>query len=305
MSAPYIPFFVGDYIKDTMHLTTEQHGAYLLLIFTMFTNGGHLPKDDAKLARISRLSKSKWARNRDDVLAFFIDGGEVLTHKKITEVSKKYNEKLLKLAKIGARGGAAKSFKNKEMALANATQMLDKNPSNQNHNHIIDTDVSIKVDANASNAREKTKPAQAPKIGPFQDAINAQSKQGRLRLNRAAAWTAWQRVGKVHGEAKLLAAFKRYLAMDKDALRDGGDFQCSLQKWLNQKSETWLEVEAVQQSKPDLELIRAWINTNRMTNGGFHFNEERAGMTLDEAKIAVAAAEADGSLPLRDFACAG
>lgn len=71
MSAPYIPFFAGDYMRDTQHLSTEQHGAYLLMLFTMWTNNGWLPNDDKKLARITRLSGAKWKNNKEDILAFF------------------------------------------------------------------------------------------------------------------------------------------------------------------------------------------------------------------------------------------
>jgi uncharacterized protein YdaU (DUF1376 family) len=39
-SLPYMPFFVGDHLRDTRHLTTEEQGAYLLLIFEYWTKGG-------------------------------------------------------------------------------------------------------------------------------------------------------------------------------------------------------------------------------------------------------------------------
>ena len=71
MSAPYMNLYVADYLGDTRHLTTEQHGAYLLLLMTMWRSDGVLSDDPAKLARITGLTVARWKRIGDDVLAFF------------------------------------------------------------------------------------------------------------------------------------------------------------------------------------------------------------------------------------------
>lgn len=78
-SAPYMQLYVADYMADTMHLTTEQHGAYLLLLMAMWRNGAVLPNDPKKLARIAGVSTRRWHRIADDVLAFFQEENGVLT----------------------------------------------------------------------------------------------------------------------------------------------------------------------------------------------------------------------------------
>ena len=68
---PFMQLYVSDYLGDTRHLSCEQHGAYLLLLMTMWNAGGSLPDDDAKLARIVCLSVKKWRSIREDIMAFF------------------------------------------------------------------------------------------------------------------------------------------------------------------------------------------------------------------------------------------
>ncbi len=74
-----MPFYPGDYLASTGHLTTEQHGAYLLLIFHYWINGG-LPTSDRELMAIARLSPSKWYGNRMAIASFFTTGWR---HKRI------------------------------------------------------------------------------------------------------------------------------------------------------------------------------------------------------------------------------
>ncbi|MCA0199892.1 MAG: DUF1376 domain-containing protein [Proteobacteria bacterium] len=67
----WIPFYVGDYLADTSHLTTVQHGAYLLLLFHFVRTRKPIPDEAAVLAQVARMTLDDWARNSTVVLAFW------------------------------------------------------------------------------------------------------------------------------------------------------------------------------------------------------------------------------------------
>ncbi|WP_196304128.1 DUF1376 domain-containing protein [Pseudomonas fluorescens] len=78
---PYMQLYVADYLADTMHLTTEEHGAYLLLIFNYWQTGKPIPK--ARLARIARIPADRWKEIESALAEFFEDDGEQWIHLRI------------------------------------------------------------------------------------------------------------------------------------------------------------------------------------------------------------------------------
>ncbi len=75
--APSMPLFCDAYLADTMHLSLEEHGAYLkLLMITWRNNGAPLPDDDARLARMLGITVGKWRKKLRPVLAPFFDLSE-------------------------------------------------------------------------------------------------------------------------------------------------------------------------------------------------------------------------------------
>lgn len=67
----WVPIYIGDYLADTREFTTEQHGAYFLLILAYWRKGP-LPDDDGKLSRVTGLSLRRW-RSVRPVLAEVFD----------------------------------------------------------------------------------------------------------------------------------------------------------------------------------------------------------------------------------------
>ena len=80
----WMPLYVADYLADTTRLTTEQHGAYLLLIMDYWRNGP-LPDDDGALANITRLPLQCWKKHRATLgRMFHVEAGE-WRHKRIDD----------------------------------------------------------------------------------------------------------------------------------------------------------------------------------------------------------------------------
>lgn len=67
----FMPFFIADYLADTQHLNTEQHGAYVLLLFAAWSRGGTLPDNDEVLRVITRLDVRAWKKHRPVLAEFF------------------------------------------------------------------------------------------------------------------------------------------------------------------------------------------------------------------------------------------
>lgn len=66
---PYIQLYVADYLADTMHLTTEEHGAYLLLIMNYWQTGK--PLQCERIPNVVRLSKSRFSEIEKTLSEFF------------------------------------------------------------------------------------------------------------------------------------------------------------------------------------------------------------------------------------------
>lgn len=65
----WMPVYIGDYLSATMDLSTEQHGAYLLLLMAYWKKGGPLPV--SALQNICHLSGDAWSNAQAMLEPFF------------------------------------------------------------------------------------------------------------------------------------------------------------------------------------------------------------------------------------------
>lgn len=73
---PYMPLWVEDYHRDTRHLSTEEHGAYLLLLMAAWeAPSNSLPDDDQTLSGLAKVAPARWAKMKIRVMALWsLDG---------------------------------------------------------------------------------------------------------------------------------------------------------------------------------------------------------------------------------------
>jgi uncharacterized protein YdaU (DUF1376 family) len=81
--APWMAFYWSDYLADTQHLTTEEHGAYLLLIGAYWSRRRPLPEDDRFFAAVTKMSVKKWKMVCPKIREFFDISAGHWTHHRV------------------------------------------------------------------------------------------------------------------------------------------------------------------------------------------------------------------------------
>lgn len=205
MSAtPFLQLYVGDYLADTLDLTTEQHGAYLLLLMTMWRHDARLPNDHAKLARIARVSARRWHLVWDAISKFFFVDGDQIGNKRLDREHQKAVSISKKRSASGEAGGRAKALKNKQQDMANATDL-------PKHSQKSEPDIGKEEPSGSSKRRGTRLPdewmpdeAFARQEGlsgadcereadKFRDHWRSQPGQRGVKLDWAATWRNWVR----------------------------------------------------------------------------------------------------------------
>lgn len=132
-SDTWMPFYVGDYLGDTMAFSTVQHGAYLLLLLACWKSGGSLPADDDTLANVTRLPKEEWVRHKQLLLSCFQVASGSISHKRVLIELERAKRLTEARSEAGKKGGRPKKVQEETNsfpdALANGKQNETPSPS--------------------------------------------------------------------------------------------------------------------------------------------------------------------------------
>lgn len=119
-----LPLSTSSYLADTQHLSLPQHGAYLLILMTMWRAGGWIDDDERKLATICKTSVKKWRQIAVDVRALLIVRDGKLSQKRLLSEVEIVLNMVARNRENGSAGGKAKSLKSQQTDLAPATVSL-------------------------------------------------------------------------------------------------------------------------------------------------------------------------------------
>lgn len=124
----WMPLYVADYLADTSRLTTEQHGAYLLLLMDYWRNGPP-PDDDAILQQITRMRPDAWSIARAVLVQFFSIENGVWKHSRVEkELSDAKDKKETQVAR--AKAAAEKRWSKRDAtSIPQAMHMQCPSPS--------------------------------------------------------------------------------------------------------------------------------------------------------------------------------
>ena len=243
----WMPFYVADYLRDTMHLTTELHGAYLLLLMAAWTRGGRLPTDDLQLSGIAKMAPSQWRKVKPVLLSFFtIDGADMFQKRAVHEA-----EKAQRLSDIrretGSKGGRPPNpkpetkpeSKDKPIGLATGNQSgsQTETPSpSPLPSEVMDANASLSPDSDAKPPARQSKKQDYPDLfeaawSPYPHVKGRSSKPNALGY--------WRRLSPdVRGH--LPKAVARYRREGREPNSECG--APAMERWLrDQKFLDWLE----------------------------------------------------------------
>jgi uncharacterized protein YdaU (DUF1376 family) len=121
---PFMKLWIGDFSRDTAHLSQKEIGQYILLLMVMWGNNGTLPSDPSRLRRIARGKVS------EAVMSYFDDDGQGgITQKRLQKELKKARD----LSAKQKQNIDTRWSKNKD--LADTTVVPDGYRHSHSHSH--------------------------------------------------------------------------------------------------------------------------------------------------------------------------
>jgi uncharacterized protein YdaU (DUF1376 family) len=179
-----MPLYVADYIADTGHLSTLEHGAYFLLLMHYWATGG-LPANAEQMSRICRMDKTTFSQVEPTLKQLFIATKKGWKHKRL-------DAELKKTAEISQKRSDAARSKSK----ANAKQMPTHTQPHTHKKKSIkkkNPPKVKKVDLDDMKAWARERGLTVNVAGEYEKYLDWKKSIGRRHENERAGFRNWLR----------------------------------------------------------------------------------------------------------------
>lgn len=122
----FFPFYVADFLADTMHLTAEDVGVYLLILCAYWRNQGPLQDDNDALASIARMARNKWRKKKRKIIAQFFQISDGLWSQKRMNAELKRAAEIMKVRREAGKIGGDASARSRANAQASAAATVQR-----------------------------------------------------------------------------------------------------------------------------------------------------------------------------------
>ncbi len=134
--APSMPLFCGDFMADTASLSMEALGCYTQIICaTWRRNADPFPDDDHELARLCRLTPTRWRAIRPALVRFFDIGDGTWRQKRLEKEWEFVSNIRAKNSDAGKRSAEARSRKINEVDSTLVDHTLQRNGQRNGNPH--------------------------------------------------------------------------------------------------------------------------------------------------------------------------
>ncbi len=257
----YYSHHIGDYNRDTAHLSLAEHGAYRLLMDCYYVTGEALPSNQATLCRIVRaVSKVERDAVQKVSSAFFLPTPEGLRHKRIDAEILSYKNQIETASRAGKASAESRQRKRNDRSTTVDVPLQRKrnDPTNGmgngtsterqptiNHKPITNMIPSVSTPLTPLPDGEGFTYSAS-----FLEFWNAYPK----REGKGAASQSWNRVKARPKIDVLLAALTRAKSSEQWQ-KNNGQFIPQPATWLNQRR--WEDEGTPAQNQPTTEEIQA------------------------------------------------
>lgn len=203
----FFKLYPGDYLRDTGHLDTEQHGAYFLCMLHYYAVGP-LPLDDAQLRRIMRLELPAYGRVWGVVRKFFTNDGAAWRHRRMDEelasMERAYENRVNGAAITNRkRRTIIDAVTDTNTVSAKQRYSLQPEPEPEPYPEPEKIDQATKLPAGPRSSDKATKPSKlSPQQKEIADAL--ETALGELWVNDAGKWVS--RIKKSPSKARRVVA---------------------------------------------------------------------------------------------------